>query len=63
MKRILAAVSFAVVATPVLATPFEQTQLDRGITSYVQAEGASAGSTNVSGNLWAQDHNFAAPAK
>lgn len=63
MKRILAAVSFAVFAAPVLATPFEQTQLDRGITTYAEAERASAGSTNVGNSLWLQDHNFVAPAQ
>ena len=29
MKRLIAAVSFAVIASPVLASPFEQTELDR----------------------------------
>ena len=29
MKRLIAAMSFAVIASPVLATPFEQTELDR----------------------------------
>lgn len=35
MKRLIAAVSFAVLASPVLATPFEQTQLDRQLPQVV----------------------------
>lgn len=64
MKRILAAVSFALLAAPVFAAengaPFEQTQFDRGL---YNEQGASGGSTSVEGNVWTQDHSFIAPAQ
>jgi len=67
MKRIIAAVSFAVFAAPVFAAevsaPFEQTQFDRGLPTYPERNDASSGSTNVEGSVWADDHNFIAPAK
>lgn len=56
MKRLIAAVSFAVIATPVLATPFEQTQLDRNLPQVIAVD-ASAESS------FADDHNFIAPAQ
>ena len=64
MKRILVAVSFALFAAPLLATPFEQTQFDRGMTGAAPADSASAGSSGASGSssVWTQDHNFVAPA-
>lgn len=63
MKRLIAAVSFAVFAAPVLAAnsaPFEQTQLDRGVTA--QNDNASSGGSNATG-VWASDYNFIAPAQ
>jgi hypothetical protein len=67
MKRIIAVVSFALVAAPVFAensAPFEQTQLDRGLTNaQEQGERASAGGTNVEGRVWADDYNFISPAQ
>ena len=51
MKRIIAAVSLAVLAVPVFAAeravPFEQTQFDRGFLAE-QANGASGPSTGAS---------------
>lgn len=65
MKRIIAAVSFAVLAAPVLAAevsaPFEQTQFDRGL--YNVEQNASAGTTGAGNRVWAQDYNFIAPAQ
>ena len=73
MKRILAAVSFIVVSVPVLAAenglPFEQTQFDRGIYSTEQKaepkaeQNASAGDSRTQDSVWANDHNFIAPAQ
>ncbi len=69
MKRIIAAVSFAVLAAPVLAAevsaPFEQTQLDRALPIILDqdADRASAGATSAKDNVWADDHNFIAPAQ
>jgi hypothetical protein len=73
MKRLIAAVSFAVLATPVLATPFEQTELDRALPeiSVEVAPSASAGETRSDVEIaapavessWENDHNFIAPAK
>jgi len=67
MKRIIAAVSFAVLAVPAFAAvsaPFEQTQFDRNVTSAQQStERASTGSTSSKENVWANDYNFVAPAQ
>jgi hypothetical protein len=71
MKRIIAAVSLAVLAAPVMAAevsaPFEQTQFDRAlpIVTEEDVERASAGATGASEseNVWAQDYNFIAPAQ
>jgi len=48
MKRLIAAVSFAVIASPVLATPFEQTELDRQLPNIaVSAASASIDSASA----------------
>ncbi len=63
MKRILAAVSFAALAAPVFAAPFEQTELDRVLPSIQNAaDNASYGATLDNG-VWANDYNFIAPAQ
>jgi hypothetical protein len=67
MKRIIAAVSFAVLAAPVFAAevsaPFEQDQLDRVLPNIeTRAGDASTGSTAKT-DPWAQDYNFIAPAQ
>ncbi len=67
MKRIIAAVSFAVLAAPVFAAevsaPFEQNQLDRVLPNVAaRADDASVGSTG-SADVWAQDYHFIAPAQ
>jgi len=65
MKRIITAVSFAVLAVPAFAAdlPYEQTQFDRNLPSVQERAGdASVGATLNSG-VWAQDHNFIAPAQ
>ena len=65
MKRILAAVSFAVLAAPVFAAevgaPFEQTQFDRGLQNVEQS--ASTGASTAKDTVWADDYNFVAPAQ
>jgi hypothetical protein len=64
MKRIIAAVSLAVLAAPALAAnglPFEQTQFDRGL--YGTEQNASAGNSRAQDSVWASDHNFIAPAQ
>jgi hypothetical protein len=68
MKRIIAAVSFAVLAVPAFAVevsaPFEQTQLDRAVPNVQErADHASSGSTSAKENIWANDYSFTAPAK
>lgn len=68
MKRIIAAVSLAVLATPVLAAevaaPFEQTQFDRALPIILDrdADSASAGASGAKDDVWSGDHNFIAPA-
>ena len=66
MKRILAAVSFAVLATPAFAVqvsaPYEDTQNDRTLPN-VQVKGESSKKSNSSeANPWKNDYNFIAPA-
>ena len=65
MKRLIAAVSFAVFAAPVLAAevgaPYEQTQFDRGLTTH-STDNASSGSSNAT-SVWASDYNFVSPAQ
>ncbi len=65
MKRLIAAVSFAVFAAPVLAAevgaPYEQTQFDRGLTTQ-STDTASSGSSNAT-SVWASDYNFVSPAQ
>ena len=75
MKRILAAVSFAVVAAPVFAedrgAPFEQPQLDRGVAEQTIPHGRATGGASSTGTgasstatgAWANDYNFVAPAQ
>ena len=79
MKRIIAAVSFAVLAVPAFAfatdasAPYEKDQFDRtlpNVQDRVAAEPASA-STGPSGaasgglatGVWSHDHNFISPAE
>ena len=68
MKRIIAAVSLAVLLVPAFAAapgaPFEQAQLDRGITAQASANGYAASGASgraASGSVWEKDHNFIAP--
>jgi len=65
MKRIIAAVSFAVLSVPALAAevgaPYEQTQFDRGL--YNAEQNASSGSNTSESRVWQNDHNFIAPAQ
>jgi opacity protein-like surface antigen len=65
MKRLIAAVSFAVLSVPALAAevgaPYEQTQFDRGL--YNAEQNASSGSNTSDNRVWQNDHNFIAPAQ
>jgi hypothetical protein len=78
MKRLIAAVSFAVLASPVLATPFEQTQFDRQLPQVgnavasqdrlAQYTGATRSDREIATEVsaassFADDHNFIAPAQ
>jgi len=66
MKRLIAAVTLAVLAAPVIAAdrglPYEQTQFDRGVSTQNVADNASSGSSNATG-VWSNDYNFIAPAQ
>lgn len=74
MKRMIAAVSFAVLAVPAFADdrgmPYEQLQVDRGLpAATVSHERTAGGSTAVTpeyrglaSGIWANDWNFIAPA-
>ena len=68
MKRLLAALSLAVLAVPAFAVevsaPYEQAQVDRALPTVTQnGDRASSGSTQKEGsNPWANDWNFIAPS-
>ncbi|OGA72322.1 MAG: hypothetical protein A3G81_15065 [Betaproteobacteria bacterium RIFCSPLOWO2_12_FULL_65_14] len=67
MKRIIAAVSFAVLAVPAFAAevgaPFEQNQLDRVLPNVQERAGNASYGATLESNVWAQDYNFVAPAQ
>ena len=65
MKRILVALSLAVLAAPVFAAeisaPYEQAQVDRQLPNI--PDRSNSASTRTQGNAWANDYNFIAPAQ
>jgi hypothetical protein len=65
MNRTLLAVSLALLAAPAVAleasAPYEQTQIDRQLPNLDGQ--ASSGSTRAQAGIWADDHNFIAPAQ
>jgi hypothetical protein len=75
MKRIIAAVSFAVLAAPAFAAeisaPYDQSIVDRALPEVrnpAVAEQASGGSTSAPSSVWAtgvwaNDPSFTAPAQ
>jgi hypothetical protein len=77
MKRIIAAVSFAALAVPAFAfaaevsPPYEKSQFDRTLPEVEDravGERATHGSTSAltgirAKGVWANDHNFIAPAQ
>jgi hypothetical protein len=78
MKRIIAAVSFALLTVPAFADagkPFEQLDVDRALpnlverpTVYAAASGDTRSDASIatdvsSGSVWANDHNVVAPAQ
>ena len=69
MKRILAAVSFAVLATPAFAVqvsaPYEDIQNDRALPNVQTGERGTTShskSNSTEANPWANDYNFIAPS-
>jgi len=66
MKRILAAVSFAVLATPAFAVqisaPYEDAQNDRALPNVQTTGERSKASNSTEANPWANDYNFIAPS-
>jgi hypothetical protein len=74
MKRIIAAISFAVLAAPALAVetgaPYDQSLVDRALPNVQNpvVEEATGGSTLAPSSIWAtgvwaDDHSFIAPAQ
>ena len=64
MKRIIAVLSLSIFAAPAFAQPYEKTQFDRGLYNVEQSASSGQTLTTNSGNsVWANDHNFIAPAQ
>lgn len=67
MKRTIAAVSLAMLSASVLAAevsaPYEKTQFDRGLYNVEQSASSGQTMTNAGSSVWANDHNFIAPAQ
>jgi hypothetical protein len=78
MKRLIAAVSFALITAPAFSVeigkPYEQVDVDRALPNIsesrtqVAASGATRSDREIAtdergGSVWAQDHNFIAPAQ
>ncbi|MGH8666220.1 MAG: hypothetical protein ACREUX_18320 [Burkholderiales bacterium] len=74
MKRIIAAVSFAILAAPAFAAesgaPYDQNLVDRALPNVQNpvVEEATGGSTAAPGSIWAtgvwaDDYSFIAPAQ
>jgi hypothetical protein len=64
MKRTIIAAAVAVFSASALAEsglPYEQTEFDRGV--YNVEQDASAGNSRAQDSVWANDHNFIAPAQ
>jgi hypothetical protein len=62
MKRIIAVLSLSVFAAPAFAQPYEKTQFDRGLYNVEQSASSGQTMTNAGSSVWANDHNFIAPA-
>ena len=63
MKRIIAVLSLSVFAAPAFAQPYEKTQFDRGLYNVEQSASSGQTMTNAGNSVWANDHNFIAPAQ
>lgn len=63
MKRILAVLSLSALVAPAFAQPYEKTQFDRGLYSVEQSASSGQTATNAGNSVWANDHNFIAPAQ
>ena len=63
MKRIIAVLSLSIFAAPAFAQPYEKTQFDRGLYNVEQSASSGHTMTNPRNSVWANDHNFIAPAQ
>lgn len=63
MKRIIAVLSLSLFAAPAFAQPYEKTQFDRGLYNVEQSASSGQTMTNAGRSVWANDHNFIAPAQ
>lgn len=68
MKRLIAAVSFAVLAAPAFAVevglPYDQSLVDRALPQIPErGDAASSGQTSRPESVWANDYHFIAPAQ
>ena len=65
MKRLIAALSLSALVAPAFAQPYEKTQFDRGLYNVEQSasSGQTMTNTDAGNSVWANDHNFIAPAQ